>query len=588
MKFAIYGVSRSGKNYLIEQLVDYFQKKDLPLMHINGSGILKELAQQIYAKDFKVLSEAEKDILRKEFVVRLDAAEKEYGNIVVDGHYAFYNEGGELFKVFTESDKNAYDVFFYLETKPSEIIQRMRNSFGDKRNEEMTEAQVAVWQDYEISEMSEELLRSDKELYVLRYGEEVFEYIYEVVALGRYNSLRIATEMLESVNIDFVHNTIIVIDCDKTLSVEDTTNVACDVKGLDKDVFRQIYAGDRYSNYQAWLANRYIAENNIFDEGIVQEVVDKTHFNESIISDLKAKQEVEILALSAGFTKAWVSLLKKANLQAEVLTTNSGIVSKYVKYFVVKLLKQQGKFVVAVGDSLLDGLMLKEANVGYIATTKGYRKNVENFLKRNSFIRQLRYFDYQYDFLSGDEFILSAKALSPNDFIAKNIALCKSGSGCTGKALRNAHYELGQEVAKMIRCDSKDDDFAVIILMRSGLPFGMGIADYFDCPVLFSNGDAADLSRQLEENNLYGKKLIICDGVVNTGKSIYGLIKNCNLSNIIIATNVLSDKVDKTQMFPIYATRISQNSFVGAKQKVVVNGKGPDTSDRLFQLLDRA
>ena len=201
------------------------------------------------------------------------------------------------------------------------------------------------------------------------------------------------------------------------------------------------------------------------------------------------------MALSAGFTKAWVSLLKKANLQAEVLTTNSGIVSKYVKYFVVKLLKQQGKFVVAVGDSLLDGLMLKEANVGYIATTKGYRKNVENFLKRNSFIRQLRYFDYQYDFLSGDEFILSAKALSPNDFIAKNIALCKSGSGCTGKALRNAHYELGQEVAKMIRCDSKDDDFVVIILMRSGLPFGMGIADYFDCPVLFSNGDAADLSR---------------------------------------------------------------------------------------------
>ena len=65
MKFAIYGVSRSGKNYLIEQLVDYFQKKDVPLMHINGSGILKELAQQIYAKDFKVLSEAEKDICGK-------------------------------------------------------------------------------------------------------------------------------------------------------------------------------------------------------------------------------------------------------------------------------------------------------------------------------------------------------------------------------------------------------------------------------------------------------------------------------------------------------------------------------------------
>ena len=47
MKFAVYGVSRSGKNYLIEKLVDYFHERGIPLMHINGSGILKELANQV-------------------------------------------------------------------------------------------------------------------------------------------------------------------------------------------------------------------------------------------------------------------------------------------------------------------------------------------------------------------------------------------------------------------------------------------------------------------------------------------------------------------------------------------------------------
>ena len=586
MKFAIYGVSRSGKNYLIEKLVRFFQEKSVSLVHVNGSGILKELAQEIYKKEFKQLNEEEKVCLRQKFIERLDVAEKEYGNIVVDGHYAFYNQSGELFKVFTESDKKAYDMFFYLETKPFEIIQRMRNSLGDKRNEEMTEAQVAVWQDYEISEMSEELLRNDKELHVLRYGEEVFEYIYEVVVLGKYNSLRIAEEMLSNIKFDLCYETIVVTDCDKTLSMEDTTNVACDIKGIDKEVFKRIYAGDRYSNYQSWLANQYISEKSLFSDNIIQEVVEKTHFNNAILADLQAKENVRIVALSAGFSKAWATLLNQVGVQTDVLTSESRVVSKYVKYFVVKLLKQQGKFVVAIGDSLLDGLMLKEADVGYIATTKGYRKNVEEFLRGNKTIRQLKYFDYQYDFLQSDEFILSAKSLTKNEEIEQKIALCKSNSNCTGKVLRVTHYELGQEVAKMIKADAEKNDFAVIIMMRSGLSFGMGVADFFDCPVLFHDDqNNVDLSAQLQENNLQDKKLILCDGVVNTGKSIYSLIKACKLMNVIIATNVLSDKVDRAKMIPIYATRISQNSFVGTKQKSVVNGKGPDTSDRLFNLL---
>ena len=586
MKFAIYGVSRSGKNYLIEKLVRFFQEKSVSLVHVNGSGILKELAQEIYKKEFKKLNEEEKGFLRQKFIEQLDVAEKEYGNIVVDGHYAFYNQSGELFKVFTESDKKAYEMFFYLETKPFEIIQRMRNSLGDKRNEEMTEAQVAVWQDYEISEMSEELLRNDKELHVLRYGEEVFEYIYEVVVLGKYNSLRIAEEMLSNIKFDLCYETIVVTDCDKTLSMEDTTNVACDIKGIDKEVFKRIYAGDRYSNYQSWLANQYISEKLLFSDNIIQEVVEKTHFNNSILADLQAKENVRIVALSAGFSKAWATLLNQVGVLSDVLTSESRVVSKYVKYFVVKLLKRQGKFVVAIGDSLLDGLMLKEADVGYIATTKGYRKNVEEFLRGNKTIRQLKYFDYQYDFLQSDEFILSAKSLTKNEAIEQKIALCKSNSNCTGKALRAAHYELGQEVAKMIKADAEKSSFVVIIMMRSGLSFGMGVADFFDCPVVFHDDkNNVDLSAQLQENNLQDKKLILCDGVVNTGKSIYSLIEACKLKNVVIATNVLSDKVDRAKMIPIYTTRISQNSFVGAKQKAIANGQGPDTSDRLFKLL---
>ena len=53
----------------------------------------------------------------------------------------------------------------------------------------------------------------------------------------------------------------------------------------------------------------------------------------------------------------------------------------------------------------------------------------------------------------------------------------------------------------------------------------------------------------------------------------------------IIATNVISEKYNSNSMIPVYASRISKNSYTGAKQKTISNGKGPDTSDRLFKLL---
>ena len=43
------------------------------------------------------------------------------------------------------------------------------------------------------------------------------------------------------------------------------------------------------------------------------------------------------------------------------------------------------------------------------------------------------------------------------------------------------------------------------------------------------------LKSLIHKNNLQDKKLILCDGVVNTGKSIYSLIEACKLKNVIIA-----------------------------------------------------
>ena len=70
--------------------------------------------------------------------------------------------------------------------------------------------------------------------------------------------------------------------------------------------------------------------------------------------------------------------------------------------------------------------------------------------------------------------------------IRRLISICKSDSGVMGTKLRAAHHELGMRVGSMIGSEYRTDKpFAVVLLMRSASPFGEGIADVLDCPLLF-------------------------------------------------------------------------------------------------------
>lgn len=160
MKIAIYGISRSGKNYFIDKALKYFQERGTKLHYISGSQTLNEMAERNYGKAFQFLSPNEKQLLREDFAKKLNVQEKIHENIVVDGHYAFYDEKKNLYRVFTEFDRDAYDCFFYMYALPSDILMRMRSSEGEKRNEAISEEQIDCWQNYEISEMSEVLCRT--------------------------------------------------------------------------------------------------------------------------------------------------------------------------------------------------------------------------------------------------------------------------------------------------------------------------------------------------------------------------------------------------------------------------------------------
>lgn len=587
MKFAIYGVSRSGKDYFIKALQDYFAKKGKSLYHIKGSDTLNKLALEIYGIKFNECDNKQKIELRNRFILFINEMEKSREYIVVDGHYSFYNAENELYKVCTEFDIKCYDKFFYLDTNPEKILERMKATIDvDKQNHIITSEQIQCWQNFEVDNLTKDLLSFEKELHIIRYDcEFALRYVFDCVIYDKYNSSAIAKDMVKTLKLD--STCVILTDCDKTLSIEDSAMLAFEYIKRDATVLKEIYKNDRYSNFQMLHSYTYINDVKLYTEESVEYVINRISANKRLVDNLCELKRISLVGITAGNGDIWNKVAQKFGLNIFILAHQQMLVSKYVKYFVVKELQSQGKYVIALGDSLLDELMLKQANKGYIITSKGYRNCIENSFSASSTIRQLNYFPLCYSNIGYDETITLKKALEINEYIKTLIDICKSNSNKKGKELRAAHFNLGKEVAKMIQSDLQNDEFVVISIMRSGLPFSFGIADYFDCPVIFfDDKNIMSFECQLNDNcQLENKTFIICDAVVNSGKTINMILNILNGKKCIVATNVLSSKFNMIADAPVYTSRISNHSYIGAKQLAVFEGKGPDTADRLYNLL---
>ena len=80
--------------------------------------------------------------------------------------------------------------------------------------------------------------------------------------------------------------------------------------------------------------------------------------------------------------------------------------------------------------------------------------------------------------------------------------------------------------------------------------------------------------------------MLVVDAVINTGKSIFEVIKQLPEENITLVTTVIPDTSLKLfEGVRLYTVRTSKNKYTGAKVMHISNGKGPDTGDRLFNTM---
>ena len=581
MKIVVYGVSRSGKDSFIDELIEYLKDNSIECIRFRGSECLNVISRSEYGCSFSDLNENERKRVRIAFTEVVSTSDNNK-IVIVDGHCSFWDSNGTIYDVVTDEDLRIYDHYVYLDTPSKVILDRMNEGHSNLLT--LGENDIRELKNHEIEVLTNGLLNLEKELHVMTNNGNSLEYCLGLIH-GDYSSHRIACDMIKTVEAIDDFSTYILLDCDKTLSIEDSTMLALKSNKPVIDELKMIYKGDRYTNFQAYEAKKCLERNNLLHD-YSSEIIDDLTLNRQLIDDINSLEGVRCLAITAGNSKTWNAIVERYDLNVEVLETDQ-IVSKYTKYFVMRELQKKGKYVLCIGDSMNDGLMLSHSHKAYIVSNKGYRSSISALLSKNVNICQLSYSDYLYDGSYVDESINPVKCLEKTPYVFERIDICTSSSGIEGEKLRRAHYDLGIEVGKMIRHDFPANDMTVVIMMRSGLPFGQGIADILDCPELFVfNNCIDDLMEEINHNPQLSKStLILCDGVINSGRSINEAADKLKDKMIIAATNVLSSSSKLNSFIPVYASRISCHSYIGAKQRTISGGKGPDTSDRLFRTL---
>lgn len=410
MKIAIYGVSRSGKDYLIERIVNHLNKNNKKTaFHLKGSLTLNTLSNERYGCSFKILSEDLKNNLRNEFTKIVNEKEKEYDVIFVDGHYSFI-EQDHYNVVFMPQDKYVYDSFFYLDTSSEMIVQFSRNSDSEKRNTKITETEVSNWKTFEKIKLENICNDLDKELIILDGDTNSCVNFIELFISNQNFSLRspkrTARKLVDTINPNSISESkVLLLDCDKTISENDMTYQFCKCLDIDGQELKHIFKNDRYTSYQFFkVANLYAGKPLFQIKDAAKKAAAGLVLNKELSENINNLEGIFKIGITSGIFHVWQTVGDNSSLFDALFGSfhHNGefmLVTPTVKKEVVNLLKNMGKTVYAVGDSIIDIPMLEEADFGFIVAHQKLNSAVKEYFKRSTKtkILQTENSNYKYD-----------------------------------------------------------------------------------------------------------------------------------------------------------------------------------------------
>ena len=327
MRVGLYGMPTAGKTHILNK-IDFIEVA-------NGSRLLRE-----YDPDFDLRDKAGREKDRKALARRMMAKE----TFIMDGHYAF---GDEI--VFTEDDGKMYDVFLYLYVSPDMIKERMETS---DKNRKYLKYNITEWQNAEIAGLRKYCQDNGKDFYVLdNPPDNCFEDVSGIMAFIReiikgYSCAAYARECADYIIQKSKSDTIVLLDGDKTLTIEDSSGTIFGYKTC-------LYDGNFYTGYQAWKQNEEFKKYSFAD---LTEM--PVHFNGTVKNAITEDTYI----LTSGHERIWRFIAKHLGLDFFYGTQ----MSAETKFFITKHLQAAGKHVIAYGDGMNDYFMLKQADEGYL------------------------------------------------------------------------------------------------------------------------------------------------------------------------------------------------------------------------------
>ena len=331
MRIGLYGMPTAGKSYIMER-IDFMPS-------FNGSKLLREMLP-----DFDAASESDRNLTRQRLADKL----RDIDSFIMDGHYAFGNQ-----VVFTESDGLLYDVFIYLYISPDKLMERMKVS---ERNCKYLKYDISEWQKREVESLRAYCHINEKDFYVLdNPPENVFDDVSEIIDFIKdvsdgYSCVALAGDIAKDILEKSKSDTIILMDGDKTLTLEDTSNK---VFGYQT----HLYDGNFYTGYQSWKQGKE------FDDYCFK---DLDHMPVALNEKIYKEIGHDTFILTSGHERIWGYISKELNVPFYY----GREMSAETKLYVTKRLQKADKKVIAYGDGMNDYYMLKQADKGYLVTKK--------------------------------------------------------------------------------------------------------------------------------------------------------------------------------------------------------------------------
>ena len=208
MRIALFGISRSGKNYTIDDFIELSKGQGLDFIHLSPMDMVRE---RLGIRKLRDMSLEEKTVLVNEVRAEIDGI-CEGHDVIVDEHYCYpATFGGKRLEngyfdeklpnvilkvdghdtdyevVFPVSEYGKYDLILCMGIDPAIIVDRCRTSEGPKRNDDITVEQASRWQQVEIAGAFREGVIPDGSLITdpKRSGEQVFRTVLQYLNDGR-------------------------------------------------------------------------------------------------------------------------------------------------------------------------------------------------------------------------------------------------------------------------------------------------------------------------------------------------------------------------------------------------------------------